>query len=112
MPFHNQTHELAEIEEFLTSDRSELVVVYGRRGAGKSTLLAEALSSGPHLYYPATTRAMTQQLEDMTAALRAFAPEAVVVGALPSLDSWLDAITRVARSRPDPVIVVIDELPY
>jgi AAA+ ATPase superfamily predicted ATPase len=112
MPFYNRKRELAELDDFLKSRRSELVVIYGRRGVGKSALLAEALISKPHLYYQATTRAMNQQLEDMTSALRVFAPEAVVGAALASLDAWLEAITRIARSRSDPVIVVIDELPY
>lgn len=113
MPFFNRDRELADIAEFVGSPRPELVIVYGRRGVGKSALLAEALSKRPHLYYQATTRTLPQQLEDLTAALRAFAPEVVLPGVLPSLEAMLDALAQIARSRSgETVIVVIDELPY
>lgn len=113
MPFFNRERELAIIAEFIASRRPELIIVYGRRGVGKSALLAEALSQRPHLYYQATTRTLPQQLEDLTAALRAFAPDAVMPGVLPSLEAMLDALAQIARSKSgEPVIVVIDELPY
>ncbi len=113
MPFFNRERELADIAEFLASPRPELIIVYGRRGVGKSALLAEALSERPHLYYQATTRTLPQQLEDLSAALRAFAPDAVLPGVLPSLEAMLDALAQIARSRSgDPAIAVIDELPY
>jgi len=112
MPFFDRKRELSDIGEVLASRRPELIVIYGRRGVGKSTLLAEALSGRPHIYYQATTRALPQQLEDITAALRTFAPETVVPGVLPSLDAALRAIAQISRSRAEPIIVVIDELPY
>lgn len=101
------------IEAALASARSELVVVYGRRGVGKTTLLTETLARRPHLYYQATTRVIPQQLEDLTAALRAYQPEAVLPGTLPAVDSFLDALLALARRQPgQPVVVVLDELPY
>jgi len=113
MPFFNRELELADIAEIIASPRSELIIVYGRRGVGKSALLAEALSGQPHLYYQATTRTMPQQLEDLTAALRSFMPDAIVPGVFPSFEAALGAVTQVARSRAGPpFVMVIDELPY
>ncbi|HXF50620.1 MAG TPA: ATP-binding protein [Dehalococcoidia bacterium] len=113
MGFLDRDRELADVTAFLDSKRSELVIVYGRRGVGKSALLAEALRNRPHFYYQATTRTLALQLEDLTAALVSFAPELVVPGVLPSLEAALDALARVAASRPnDTVVAVIDELPY
>lgn len=113
MLFYNRTRELGDIARTLSSNRSELVIIYGRRGVGKSTLLAEALAQHPHFFYQATTRTLTQQLEDITAALRSFAPELVIPGTLPALDALLDTLAQLARSRPESrLIAVIDELPY
>jgi hypothetical protein len=113
MAFFDRDRELADIADVLASPRSELIIVYGRRGVGKSALLAEGLSGQPHLYYQATTRMMPQQLEDLTAALRSFMPDAVLPGVFPSFEAVLDAIVQFARSNPGaPLAVVIDELPY
>jgi AAA+ ATPase superfamily predicted ATPase len=113
MPFHNRELELSSIDQILASRRSELIIVYGRRGAGKSALLAEALRNRPHLYYQATIRAVSQQLEDLTAALRTYAPGLIVAGALPSFEEFLEALAGIAIARPDqPSIIVVDELPY
>lgn len=111
--FLNRTHEVADIKRFLASQRSELLILYGRRGVGKSALIAEALSGQTHLYYQATTRALVQQLEDLSEGFRSFASDMLLPGQFPSCDAFLDAVTRVARSRSEaPTIVVIDELPY
>lgn len=113
MAFFDREHELADVADVLASPRSELIIVYGRRGAGKSALLEEGLGGSPHLYYQATTRMMPQQLEDLTAALRSFMPNAVLPGVFPSFEAVLDAIAQFAHSSPQaPLIVVIDELPY
>ena len=56
---------------------------------------------------------MTQQLEDLSAALRTFAPELIIAGTLSSFDVFLDTLTQPARNRSDRLqIIVIDELPY
>lgn len=113
MPFINRAEELTRIRAVLTSRRPELYIVYGRRGVGKSTLLKEALANHHHLYYQATTQLLPQQLEDLTAAFRAFAPEAIVGGTLASLDHFLAAIEQYALGHADqPTVIVLDELPY
>ena len=61
MAFFNRERELEDVRQALTSRRSELMIVYGRRGVGKSALLAEALSGRPHLFYQATTRTLPLQ---------------------------------------------------
>jgi uncharacterized protein len=111
--FHNRKHELDDILRVVSSPRSEMLIVYGRRGAGKSALVTEALRDQHHLFYQATTRTLPQQLEDLTAALQAYAPEAVLPGVLPSFDAFLGALSRLARARREaPAVIVIDELPY
>lgn len=113
MTFHNRTGELDDVAHVLASSRSELIIVYGRRGVGKSALLAEALGLRPYFYYQATTGTLPQQLEDMTSALRDYASDVILPGVLPSFDRLLDALSQLARRRPESaLVVVIDELPY
>jgi len=105
--------EQQEIRAALASKRAELVIVYGRRGAGKTTLITETLADQPYLYYQATTELLPQQLEDLTAALRTYAPDAVLPGVLTSFDSYLAALVQLARASSQRLlVVVIDELPY
>ena len=111
--FYNRIHELQDIRSFVSSRRSELVIVYGRRGVGKTALLRESIKDQHHLIYQATTQTLPLQMEDMTAALRSFAPDSVLLGVLPAVPAFLGALTQLAQAQPDrPVIVVIDELPY
>lgn len=106
--FVNRVHELADLRDFVTSQRSELVIIYGRRGAGKSALVAETMSGQPHVFYQATTRMLPQQLEDLKDALRAFAPDVVLPGVLASVDAFLAAVAQIARTRPDSPTVLVN----
>lgn len=111
--FHNRTNELQDLRGFISSRRSELVIIYGRRGVGKTALVREAIRDQHHLIYQATTQTLPLQMVDMTAALRSFAPHSVLPGVLPGVRAFLDALAQLAGAQPErPVIVVIDELPY
>ena len=89
------------------------MIIYGRRGVGKTALVREAIKDQHHLIYQATTQTLPLQMEDMTAALRSFAPGSVLLGVLPNIPAFLRALTQLASAQPDrPVIVIIDELPY
>lgn len=113
MIFRNRVNELADIRRIISSNRPEMIIVYGRRGVGKSLLLSEALRGVPHLAYQATTRTMPQQLEDLTAAFRTFAPHKLLGGPFPSVDAFLNAVGQIAREAgSEPTIVIVDELPY
>lgn len=134
--FYDREHESREIAEFLGSDRSELVLVYGRRGVGKSRLLDEAIGSTdvapapgpgravraktknasasayPITYrYTAVDRVMSLQLEDMMRPL--YAVGATVPGPVRRFEDFLDALGHIAEGqRPHPFPVVLDEFPY
>ena len=67
--FHNRTNELQDLHGFISSRRSELVIIHGRRGVGKTALIREAIRDQHHLIYQATTQTLSLQMVDMTAAL-------------------------------------------
>ena len=43
-PFYNRVQEQQVLQEAVTSARSELLILYGRRGVGKSALLERILA--------------------------------------------------------------------
>lgn len=105
--------ELAAIARHLARTEPVLAIVYGRRGAGKSRLLEHALMKMTHFWYTATTRVLTQQLEDMRVALTALPTKVVIAGTPGSIEEILNILALVAdERRPHPFPIVIDELPY
>jgi hypothetical protein len=114
-PFYDRDAESADIEAAVRSPRAELRIVYGRRGAGKSTLFEHALEGRAHFSYTCTQRVLSLQLADMQRALTDFTPhELPFVGTLTTFDDFLNALATLAKKRTarNPLIVVIDELPY
>ncbi|MBV9278901.1 MAG: ATP-binding protein [Chloroflexi bacterium] len=113
MPFLDRTRELDSLCAAATSNRTELIIVYGRRGVGKSTLLAETLRDVRHIFYSATRRALPLQLADLTAIVREAYPDAFVPESFRSIEEFLRFLADLAGRYPDePVIAVLDELPY
>jgi uncharacterized protein len=111
-PFYNRAGELTDIRRAVESPRAEMVIVYGRRGVGKSRLLATALNSYHPFFYEATLRVVADQLEDLGAGLRAYAPE-TVIGRPQSVDEVLEALAHYASVTPErPAVWIFDELPW
>ena len=117
--FYNRIRERATLREVLASPRSELIILYGRRGVGKSALLEQVLQEVnlTHIYYRATRRTMTLQLESLTEAAKDAFPEAFFGQPYTSFSTFLDFLSYLSEAREaannrEPVTVVIDELPY
>jgi AAA+ ATPase superfamily predicted ATPase len=53
--FKNREKELEIIREYLTSNKFELLIIYGRRRIGKTELVLEATKNVKRIYYLATT---------------------------------------------------------
>jgi AAA+ ATPase superfamily predicted ATPase len=116
--FFNRTREKMVLSEALESARSELIIVYGRRGVGKSALLEHALAASglPYIYFRATRRTLSIQLESLTADAREAFPDAFLGQPFSSVSVFLEFLAHRAaeaqRTGGPPVVVVIDELPY
>jgi AAA+ ATPase superfamily predicted ATPase len=118
-PFHDRVAERAVLRELLLSPRSELVILYGRRGVGKSALLARVLAESgvSHVFYRATRRTLPLQLAALTDAVREAYPRMFLGQPFASVPVFLDFLAYLAQVRhsegsDEPVVVVIDELPY
>jgi AAA+ ATPase superfamily predicted ATPase len=111
--FFNRDQEFAALRRALSSNRAELIVVYGRRGVGKSELLVRALEGHRGLYYQATAEVISQQLVDLSAEARRAANDHIIVGHLESFERFLDTMVILAQADPHaPFPLVIDEFPY
>jgi AAA+ ATPase superfamily predicted ATPase len=112
--FYNREEEAAVIKAALASPRSELVILYGRRGVGKSALLERvaAASGWPYLFYRATRRTLPLQLEALTDSAREAFPGAFLAQPFGSMAVFLDFLSHTAAPGSEPIIAVIDELPY
>ncbi len=53
--FKDREKELEIIREYLTSNKFELLIIYGRRRIGKTELILEATKNVKRIYYLATT---------------------------------------------------------
>jgi AAA+ ATPase superfamily predicted ATPase len=118
-PFHDRDAERGILRDLLASPRAELVIVYGRRGVGKSALIEQALTEAgiQHVYYRATRRTLPLQLTALTEAARGAYPGAFLGQDFTSVPVFLDFLAHLAGERqvandPEPVAVVLDELPY
>ena len=106
------------MQDAVASRRSELLILYGRRGVGKSALLERTLakSGGNYVFYRATRRTLPLQMEALTEAVREAFPQAFVPQTFSDFSVFLDFLayqaTELEKHGGQPVVAVIDELPY
>lgn len=107
--FFGRSHELKLLEEHRSSNKAELVIIYGRRRIGKSALIKQFARNKKNLYFEAIDNAaQRQQIEHFLSQL------SEQVG-LPKFDckKWkdaFDALTGIIKSGK--WIVVFDEFPW
>ncbi|MFQ6044576.1 MAG: ATP-binding protein, partial [Candidatus Poribacteria bacterium] len=109
--FVNRREELSRLEARYRSNKSEFVVVYGRRRVGKTVLLKQFVQGKEHVYFLADLRPEIEQLGYFTQQLYQVTQEPML--ALESFSSWDSALTYLAQVSQDKrLIIVIDEYPY
>ncbi|OGO16567.1 MAG: hypothetical protein A2Z14_04335 [Chloroflexi bacterium RBG_16_48_8] len=110
--FSNRARELDLLERAYNSDRSEFLVVYGRRRSGKTALLHEFCKDKPHIYWTATLSSEALLLKDFTRAIwQAAESRRTDPGFV--YESWERAFEALAEYPNDARrVIVIDEFPY
>lgn len=104
--------ELGFLSECYRKDKSQLIVLYGRRRVGKTETLHEFCKDKPHVFFTCTQSTDQIQLERFSAALlRENVPAKQYLNVFPD---WERAFSSVAdlpfgnRKK----LIVIDEFPY
>lgn len=110
-PMFGRNEECRLIQKYLSSNRSELVAVYGRRRVGKTFLLRQTLED--LLCFSFTGMAnvkYSEQLLNFNITLRRYYPEAK------ASKNWLDAFDQlrdyVESCKQKQKVILIDELPW
>ena len=94
------------------SDRFELAIVLGRRRVGKSFTLAPFARATGGLYYQATRRSESEQLESLTRLVAERFDDAALRHGGP-ISRW-DSLFRylLERTKGERFVVILDEFPY
>lgn len=109
--FVGREREMALLNEYLSSDQSEFVAVYGRRRIGKTFLIQQVIGNDYAFYASGMNQVnMRMQIDNFTAPIRKINPK------LPVAKSWLDAFMYLENyldALPDGrKVVFIDEMPW
>lgn len=105
--FADREEELKTLKDAYESDRSEFVVVYGRRRIGKTALVKQIAKKYPVIYYLAEKLPLKQQAMDFSSQV---ADEFDMFS--PDVDNWEEAFEFTLQIFDERVIIAIDEFPY
>ena len=105
--FVDREEELNTLEKAYESDRSEFVVVYGRRRIGKTALVKQLAKKYPVIYYLAEKLPLEQQAMDFSSQV---ADESDRFP--PDVDNWREAFEFALQISDERMIIAIDEFPY
>ena len=105
--------EMEELERCMNSERSEFVVIYGRRRIGKTFLVRNFFHDNYTFYYVGAHKAtQKKQLENFAKALAKYGTFANQ----PQLNTWSEAFDALAtlleQSSHQRKVVFIDEMPW
>lgn len=111
MKIIGRKEECADLQHFVTSDRSEFIAIYGRRRVGKTFLVRQLF--GDKMVFSVTGMldgSATDQRVVFSSALREYGCEK------PFFHTWVDAFAKLrqlleSKRTKKPLIIFIDELP-
>ena len=109
--FVGREKEQQQLNEYLNSEQSEFIAVYGRRRVGKTFLIQKVIGSDCAFYVAGMNKvSMRIQLKNFMQGIRKSRPE------VPLAKTWLDAFIELENyleSLPEgKKIVFIDEMPW
>ncbi len=108
--FAGRKKELVYLENKFTSNKSEFVVVYGRRRIGKTELLKKFASDKKHIFYSAIETVNKNQLELFSKEILKGTEFEKFISAF---NSWEEAFQFLSdQSKEQRILLVIDEFPY
>jgi len=109
--FVNRESEIQFLLDLMTSNKAELVIVYGRRRIGKTELLRKAFAKGKTIYFVADLGADQDQRRRFSEAVNLSYPNPLLRADIPpDWDSLLRYIITLAEK--DRIVLVLDEFPY
>ena len=111
MPFVNRKLELQFLLDRITSNKAELIIVYGRRRIGKTELLKEAFQKRKAIYFAADLGADQDQRRRLSEAIYLVYPNPLLRADPPP--EWEPLLRYlVDLGKKERIILIMDEFPY
>lgn len=114
MTFVGRQHELQELETLYKSDRSQLIVLYGRRRIGKSTLIEKFMEGKPQLHFEGLEKMPTKgQVKQFSSDMSQQIHDPLLQGV--TFDGWVpvfEYLTKYFANQPTKTIFFMDEFQW
>ena len=109
MNFIDREKELAVFESKYRENRSQFIILWGKRRVGKTELIKRFISDKPHVYFLSASTSEMEQLSRFSAVIGRFFEEPLLQTR--GFTSWEESFQYI-KMKQRRFIVAIDELPY
>jgi len=107
--FLGREKEIAELEELYSSDKFEMIAIYGRRRVGKSSLIAHFIQNKSAIYFTAREADSARNIDIFSETLKVFSQSEDKL----FFESWEKVFEKIAKiAQNKKLVFVIDEYPY
>ncbi|MFB6226572.1 MAG: ATP-binding protein [Candidatus Paceibacteria bacterium] len=110
MNFVNRREELRQLNEPKEKNKSNLVVIYGKRRVGKTELIKQFIKGKNSIYYLADKRPEKEQLQNISEKIADRFKDEFLLNS--GVESWLDLFSYLKQNLKEPLVLAIDEFPY
>ena len=109
--FIDREDEIAFLEEAYSTDRSQMIVIYGRRRVGKTYLLLQFMKEKKHTYHLCTKGNETEQIRFLSRMIGVSLDDTALV--LSPFSEWRTLFMYLyERAKDERYLLIIDEFPY
>ncbi|MCK4429367.1 MAG: ATP-binding protein [Candidatus Aenigmarchaeota archaeon] len=108
--FVNRNREIGFLEELYKENKSNLVILYGRRRVGKTELMTHFIKNKPGIYFLADSRTDISNLKELQREMGNYLDNELFKKA--KIEDWFELFTEFTKLEKKKVIICIDEFPY
>jgi len=111
VPFIDRKDELTFLQEAYSTDRSQMIILYGRRRVGKTYLLLEFMKEKKHTYHLCTRGNETEQIRFLSRMIGVSLNDTALV--LSPFSEWRTLFRYLyEKAKDERYLLIIDEFPY
>ena len=109
MKFIDRERELSFLESKYAEDKSQFIILWGKRRVGKTELVKKFVRNKPHVYFLSESTNEQEQLIRFSKAIGQFFDESLLENR--GFSSW-DESFQYIKAKNKRLIIAIDEFPY
>ncbi|MDQ2087074.1 ATP-binding protein [Herbivorax sp. ANBcel31] len=110
--FIGRKEELDFLEEKYKSNKTEFIVLYGRRRIGKTFLIQEFIKNKPHVFYSAVEVTDSVQLTKMSTIVQQYFKKDIYSDRFSDWEALFKFIIDNVNENKEKIIIALDEFPY